>query len=252
MQSACSCRPGERLLVQIVSETGREVLVPANARWQVQSDDHFLIGCEFVRPKDSSLISEVISGNTVFERGRRMRKSVFSHLRPGVSRRSTHDAPSTTSTKLRVAAAVIGVIFAVTAVGRWWLSGSNGPAVTQYVATYDETDTDRSQTSFQSDTLEGPEAFYSAEYFYLQGDYTRAVDALRVAVAHDRGNPLSIYLLALTHYQMNRMDLAERCVAKGVELEQSRPIEAWTQAMRSFQGPARIWLDQARQQQQAH
>ena len=45
-------KPGERLLLEFRLQDGREFLVRATARWQVESSGGYVIGCQFLADED--------------------------------------------------------------------------------------------------------------------------------------------------------------------------------------------------------
>ena len=52
-------KPGERVLLQFALANGKELLVTAKAQWQVESDEGFVMGCEFLQPTDHRIFSEL-------------------------------------------------------------------------------------------------------------------------------------------------------------------------------------------------
>ena len=65
--SAQHSAPGERVMLQVQLEDGRQVKVRAVIRWRAKSSDGYLIGCEFVEPRDYLEISNLLESSRDFE-----------------------------------------------------------------------------------------------------------------------------------------------------------------------------------------
>jgi hypothetical protein len=52
-------KPGERVMLQFELDDGREILVRAKAQWQVESEEGFVLGCEFLHPRDFTIFSDL-------------------------------------------------------------------------------------------------------------------------------------------------------------------------------------------------
>lgn len=59
--------PGERLMLKFELDDGREVQVRASTRWEVCCDEGFLIGCEFIDPRDFLLLNEFLEARELLE-----------------------------------------------------------------------------------------------------------------------------------------------------------------------------------------
>lgn len=59
LKSTDEGRPGERLLLQFRTGDGRDVLVQAKAQWQVETDDGFVVGCQFLDAEDYEVLTAV-------------------------------------------------------------------------------------------------------------------------------------------------------------------------------------------------
>jgi hypothetical protein len=60
-------------LLRFELQDGREVLVCGTARWQVESEDGYVIGCEFLHTRNSTMLSELIESNSLVPPIRRER-----------------------------------------------------------------------------------------------------------------------------------------------------------------------------------
>lgn len=65
MLSQTEGKPGDRVLLRFEVQDGREVLVCGTARWQIESEDGYVIGCEFLQTRNSSMLSELIEANSL-------------------------------------------------------------------------------------------------------------------------------------------------------------------------------------------
>lgn len=54
LQSEIQGKPGERVLLLFDQDDGRQVSVRGKAKWQVECDEGYLIGCEFLHNQDSA------------------------------------------------------------------------------------------------------------------------------------------------------------------------------------------------------
>ena len=108
MLSQSEGRPGDRVLLRFELQDGREVLVCGTARWQVESEDGYVIGCEFLHTRNSTMLSELIESNSLVPpiRRERDRKNCFTVRR-------------------MVAASVVAAAACLIMVGFWW--GSQTP-----------------------------------------------------------------------------------------------------------------------------
>ena len=74
MLSQTEGKPGDRVLLRFELSDGREVLVCGTARWQVESEDGYIIGCEFLHTRNSTMLSELIESNSLVPPIRRIRE----------------------------------------------------------------------------------------------------------------------------------------------------------------------------------
>lgn len=74
MLSQTEGKPGDRVLLRFELHDGREVLVCGTARWQVESENGYVIGCEFLHTRNSTMLSELIESNSLVPPMRRDRK----------------------------------------------------------------------------------------------------------------------------------------------------------------------------------
>jgi len=81
---------------------------------------------------------------------------------------------------------------------------------------------------------------------YRQREFQQALEKLESASRQAPDEPLYVYLLALTQYQLQETSVAELSVARAAKLEQSAPLSDWGRTMERYQGPARAWLESAR------
>jgi hypothetical protein len=84
--------------------------------------------------------------------------------------------------------------------------------------------------------IEGIRAYHHARF-------AESTMRFKEAVENDRMNSRYFYLLAMSLYRQNRMDIAQRAADRAVELEQLKPIKNWGELMSRFQGPERIWIE---------
>ncbi len=74
MLSQTEGKPGDRVLLRFELQDGREVLVCGTARWQIESEDGYVIGCEFLHTRNSTMLSELIESNSLVPPIRRIRE----------------------------------------------------------------------------------------------------------------------------------------------------------------------------------
>lgn len=102
MLSQSEGKPGDRVLLRFESKEGREVLVCGTARWQVESEEGYVIGCEFLHTRNAAMLSELIESNS---------------LTPPIKRNRNRRRPLS---RPKAASWVAAAALVLLALGLWW------------------------------------------------------------------------------------------------------------------------------------
>ena len=78
------------------------------------------------------------------------------------------------------------------------------------------------------------------------GATNAAIATAAEKVARDPANPELQYALAYFQHKAGRVNDAKKSVVAARGLEKKRPVADWGRVMERFQGPSRVWLDEAR------
>ena len=90
------------------------------------------------------------------------------------------------------------------------------------------------------------EAWALGGQLYRSNQYAEAAEAFRDAVRHDSRNALYRYLLAMSVYQQDQFEEADRMLKLAILLERTRPIDKWGSLLSRYQGRPRLWVEQQR------
>lgn len=85
-----------------------------------------------------------------------------------------------------------------------------------------------------------------SDTYFRRGQLTEAVAAQQSAVRFDPQNAALAYVLAYLQHRLGQIDAAQQTVQIANELDQKQPVSNWGQLMENYQGPSRIWLENAR------
>ncbi len=91
-----------------------------------------------------------------------------------------------------------------------------------------------------------PEHLDTANERLQQGNFNAAIVELLAAIQLDHKNPSWHYVLAYLQHRAGQVNDARKTVQTASELEQQRPIPNWGRLMERYQGPSRVWLENAR------
>lgn len=93
---------------------------------------------------------------------------------------------------------------------------------------------------------DGTPAFTRGLQSYWDNNMNEALRAFDAAAAAEPQNALYQYYRALTFYNLQGPDAAGEWLQHAVELERQAPVENYGRRMERVQGPARLWIEQAR------
>ncbi len=90
------------------------------------------------------------------------------------------------------------------------------------------------------------EAFVRGTQSYRRGEYPKAIAEFQVAAKNDSQNSLYFYLLAMSQFQANDLEGAEKNLQVAIRLEKGKPIENWHSLLSQYHGNARHWVERRR------
>ena len=76
--------------------------------------------------------------------------------------------------------------------------------------------------------------------------YGSAIAELNESIHRDPENPEHQYVLAYLQRRAGQVDEAQKTIQTARALEEQRSISSWGRLMELFQGPSRVWLEDAR------
>jgi hypothetical protein len=83
---------------------------------------------------------------------------------------------------------------------------------------------------------------------YREGNMSAASEAFSSATSAEPTNALYQYYQALVTYNQYGADAANQSLAQAIDMERQAPVKNWGRMMERVQGPARLWIEQARRE----